>query len=99
MIAASFHRLAAEEMRKAHAWYAARDLGVADQFQQAVDDAVTRICNDPDAQPVALKQFRWARVRRFPYRLVFERTDENRVLIIAVAHTSRRPQYWRRRKE
>ncbi len=99
MIAVSFHRLAAEELRKAHKWYASRDPGVATRFQEAVDHAVTRICNDPDAQPVILKHFRGVRVRRFPYRLIFEQADAHRVLIIAVAHTSRRPHYWRRRKE
>ncbi len=98
MITVSFHRLAAEELRKAHAWYATRDSGVADRFQKAVDDAVTRICQDPDAQPALLKHFRWVRVRRFPYRLIFERADEDRILILAVAHTSRRSRYWRGRK-
>ena len=99
MITVSFHRLAAEELRKAHAWYAARDSGVSLQFQQAVDDAVTRIREDPEAQPVIWKHFRWVRVRRFPYRLILEQADSDRVLIIAVAHTSRRPHYWQRRKE
>jgi plasmid stabilization system protein ParE len=89
MTTLNFHRLAAEELRKAHAWYAARNSGVADRFQQAVDDAVTRICGDPEAQPVAFKHFQWVRVRRFPYRLIFEQADEGRVLILAVAHTSR----------
>ena len=98
MTTASFHRLAAGELRRAHAWYATRDPGVAARFQQAVDDAVTRICDDPEGQAVVLKHFRWVRVRRFPYRLIFEQADENRILIIAVAHTSRRPRYWRGRK-
>lgn len=57
MTTVSFHRLAAEELRKAHAWHSARDSGVADRFQQAVDDAVTRICEDPDAQTALLKHF------------------------------------------
>ena len=99
MITVSFHRLAAEELRRAYAWYATRDPGVADRFQQAVEDAVTRIYDDAEGQPVALEYFRWVRVRRFPYRLIFEQADENRVLIIAVAHISRRSRYWRRRKE
>lgn len=99
MTTVRFHRLAAEELRRAHAWYAARDSGVSIQFQEAVDDAITRIRDDPKAQPVALKHFRWVRVRRFPYRLIFEQADADRILIIAVAHTSRRPQYWRQRKE
>ena len=99
MITVSFHRLAAEELRTAHAWYAARDSDVADRFQQTVDDAIGRICEDPGAQPVSFKHFRWVRVRRFPYRLIFEHADEDRILILAVTHTSRRSRYWRGRKE
>jgi toxin ParE1/3/4 len=98
MISVSFHRLAAWELREAERWYAARDASVAVRFVQAVDAAVARIRQDPDAQPVEWKSFRWVRVRRFPYRLLFERRDASGVLIIAVAHTSRRPRYWRRRK-
>ena len=97
MIAVSLHRLAAQELREAHAWYADRDVDVATRFERAVDDAIKRIRDDPESHPVELKHFRWVRVRRFPYRLIFEPQSDERVLIIAVAHNSRRPRYWRRR--
>ncbi len=97
MIVVSFHRMAAKELRESHAWYGNRDREVAERFEQAVDDAVNRIREEPKSHPVEMKQFRWVRVRRFPYRLVFEVESDERVLIIAVAHSSRRPRYWRRR--
>ena len=97
MIEVSFHRLAAKELREAHAWYFVRDPDVAVRFLYAIDAAILRIRNDPDSQPVDLKSFRWVRVRRFPYRLVFELPESQRVLDLAVADVSRRPGYWRRR--
>lgn len=98
MITVRFHRLAAAELRKARTWYADRNVDVAKRFLLAVDAAVRRIENDPKAHPVELQEIRWVRVSRFPYRLIFECPAEDRVLIIAVAHTSRRSRYWRRRK-
>jgi len=91
MIEVSFHRLAAKEQREAHAWYSVRDPDVAARFLHAIDAAIMRIRDDPDSQPVESKSFRWVRVRRFPYRLIFEMAESQRVLVLAVAHISRRP--------
>ena len=98
MISVHFHRLAAKELQLARAWYAARDSAVAVRFLQTIDQAVSRILADPDSHPIDRKYFRRIRVRQFPYVLIFEHLDPERVLIVAVAHTSRRPGYWRRRK-
>jgi mRNA-degrading endonuclease RelE of RelBE toxin-antitoxin system len=39
---------------------------------------------------------RRCRLRRFPYGLIYA-IDEGDILIVAVAHTHRRPDYWRDR--
>jgi hypothetical protein len=98
MIAVRFHRLASRELKSAYAWYRVRDVRIADRFLAAVDLAAMRIGRDPDSLPVERKHFRAVRVRRFPYRLIFERFGADQALVIAVAHTSRHPGYWRRRK-
>jgi toxin ParE1/3/4 len=33
-------------------------------------------------------------VKRFPYRIIFQ-VDGERVTVVAIAHHSRRPEYWR----
>jgi len=38
------------------------------------------------------------RVNRFPYLLIFGEQSPNVVMVVAVAHTSRRPGYWRHRR-
>lgn len=98
MMMPSFQRLAAKELREACAWYACRDPDVATRFMQSVNAAIARICDAPETHPIEMKQIRWVRVRRFPYRLIFEPAGPDRVLIIAVAHFSRRSRYWRRRR-
>ena len=42
--------------------------------------------------------YRWMRVRRFSYVLYYEIIDPSQVRVYAVAHTSRRPGYWLRRR-
>ena len=97
MIAVTFHRLAAKELRAADSWYRQSDAAVAGRFLNAVEAAAVRIGDDPDSLPIERRHFRSIRVRRLPYRLIFERLGADRVLVIAVTHTSRRPGYWLRR--
>lgn len=97
MIRVSFQAMAAEELREVHAWYAERDIGVALRLNDAINDAIERIQEGPGAHPIECEHYRWVRVRGFPYRLIFEELDEHRVLIVAVAHTSRDPRYWQDR--
>lgn len=93
-----FHRLASRELRLAVDWYRGRDLDTAIRFQSAVENAIDRIEADPESHPVEHGRFRWVRVRRFPYRLIFERLDGETVQVIAVVHSRRRPGYWKRRR-
>jgi plasmid stabilization system protein ParE len=93
-----FHRLAAREYRSARDWYQERSADVAERFCIAVDQAVSRIAKGIEALPVLTGQYRYVRVNRFPYILVFRLVDRDEVIVVAVAHTSRRPGYWRGRK-
>jgi plasmid stabilization system protein ParE len=93
-----FHRLAAGEYHSAREWYRERSVEVAKRFCMAVGRAADRIAADADSLPALTGTYRYARVDRFPYVLVFRRLDAHVVVVVAVAHTSRRPGYWRRRR-
>jgi plasmid stabilization system protein ParE len=93
-----FHRLARKEYDNARLWYAERSENAAARFKKAVDDAITRISQHPNAWPRYSGVDRWVRVRRFPYIVVFREREPNLMVVVAVAHTSRRPSYWRHRK-
>jgi hypothetical protein len=90
-----FLRIAALELDQAVQWYESRspDLGVA--FRIEVNSAVALIIRFPEAWPVA-DGVRRCHVRRFPYALIYT-IDGNDILVLAVAHLSRRPGYWRDR--
>jgi toxin ParE1/3/4 len=93
-----FHRLAAREYRAAKDWYRERSVDVAQRFVTAVERAADRIAADAEVLPVLTGTYRYVRVARFPYVLVSRRVESDVVMVLAVAHTSRRPGYWRRRR-
>jgi plasmid stabilization system protein ParE len=93
-----FHRLAAGEYRSARDWYHERSATVAQRFQFAVDRAVNRLVVDAGALPCLAGPYRYVRIAGFPYMLVFRELDAEVVMVLAVAHTSRRSGYWRGRK-
>jgi toxin ParE1/3/4 len=92
-----FHRLAAREYRAAREWYADRSLETAFKFRTAVDEAVNRIAENAEALPGLFGGYRYIRAGRFPYVLIFRRQSTEVIFVLAVAHTSRRFGYWRRR--
>lgn len=97
-IEVTFHRLAAREFRLARDWYAERSVTAAERFVTAVDMATQRMGNAPEALPILFSKYRWVRVRRFPYILIFFQRTKRELRVVAVAHTSRKSGDWRGRK-
>ncbi len=92
-----FHRLAAKEARAAEAWYDSRSPEVAERFRADVLYAAQRIADDLGTHPVGPSRFRYVRVHRFPYRLIYCLETQSTARVVAVSHFRRRPGYWRRR--
>lgn len=94
----SFNRLAIKDYREACEYYAARSPATVARFVDAVDAAVKRITKAPDSLAAVSGRYRRVRVEKFPHYLIFYERAEFDIRIVAVAHPSRRPGYWRRRK-
>lgn len=92
---------AAAELEQAAIWYEERQNGLGTEFLRAVDHTVAIISRFPEAGSVvpqvsAELPVRRVPVRRFPFHVVYlESADTTHV--IAVAHDSRSPGYWRPR--
>ena len=80
-----FHRLAAREYRSARDWYAARSVEVAERFRTAVDRAVERIATERDALAKLGTVYRWVRVSRFPYVLIFREQSPDVIMVVSAA--------------
>ena len=71
-------------------WYAGRDIQTAEDFDAEFDRAIRSIAEDPDQCD---ERHHFFLMRRFPYQLVFRKAPDHWV-VIAVAHTSRKPHFW-----
>jgi hypothetical protein len=92
---------AAEEATEAAAWYERQRPGLGAEFERAVEAALDLLEEEivPLTAMPGLAGKRGARrliLKRFPYDVVVsERTDE--LVVVAFAHHSREPGYWRAR--
>jgi toxin ParE1/3/4 len=95
------HAAAAEEAAEAAAWYEKERPGLGAEFQQAVEAALDLLEEElvpltPVRGPAGARGVKRLLLRRFPYSVIV-RAGATEVIVIAFAHTARRPGYWRER--
>jgi len=89
-----FHEEAALEMLSAIHWYFLRNKEVASRFAKEITRAVELIVEAPKRWPSYSRETRKFVLRQFPFLLIYrELTDV--IQILAVAHSHRRPGYWK----
>jgi plasmid stabilization system protein ParE len=89
---------ASEEFTEAVRWYEGRRTGLGDEFYDSVVHAVSTLRRHPaiGVKVESPQPHRQVLVDGFPYRVIYrERSDD--LYVVAVAHTSRRPGYWKHR--
>ena len=77
-------------------WYAGRSAIAAERFANAVDAAMLRIAKNSRMLTHVDRVYQECPVKRFPFRIIF-RHLEDQILIVAIAHAKRRPNYWQSR--
>jgi plasmid stabilization system protein ParE len=87
---------AREELLAAASHYDAAAPGLGHDFIAAVERAVARIAAFPEHGSPHLRGARRIILRRFPFSVVYL-FEADVVLVVAIAHHSRRPGYWRAR--
>ncbi len=90
------HPEARAELLAERKWYYDRSPLSSVAFSHAVDRAISRISESPNNFPVADHGTRKFVLQQFPFN-VFYRIGEVEIVIVAVAHQKRRPNYWSRR--
>ena len=86
----------ASELDEAVAWYAAQAPGLERRFIDEVWAARKRIAERPHAWRPLGDGVRRFRLGRFPYALIYV-VEVDEVVVLAVAHLHRKPNYWRSR--
>jgi plasmid stabilization system protein ParE len=75
-------------------WYAERSKRAAEGFEAEFARALEAIAANPDRYPRCDDRHHFYLLKRYPFQLIYRRVAEDSWLIVAVAHTSRRPGYW-----
>ena len=93
---------ARQDLRESVVWYK-QNSGMTSQFLNAVATAFQRLETDPHSLPLTESPWpsRGRRTRRcpvegFPFQVIFE-IQPTEIVVLAVAHGSRKPSYWKRR--
>lgn len=95
----ALHPEARTEIRLAALWYDERRPGLGDEFIGRVGEVLEGIARTPALYPVwpgtpaTVDPIRKASLNQFPYLVAFEVHPEH-LLVLAVAHSKRRPLYW-----
>ncbi len=84
------------EFDEGYDYYQTKRLGLGEDFADAVETVLDRIGRMPNIHGRVLGDVRKAVVRRFPY-CVYYRSEADRVRVIAIFHTSRNPDEWKKR--
>lgn len=94
----AFHPEARLEYREAATFYASRSPGLGTAFSDEVEATINRILEAPDRWRTVDQDVRRCLTHTFPYGILYT-VEKDSILIVAVAHCSRRPGYWRQRLE
>jgi cytochrome P450 len=91
-----FHPEAEAEMIEAAIYYESRQRDLGKRFLACVEDAVNRIQINPTLYRVVEGDVRRCLTRTFPYGVLF-RILPDEIVVVAVMHLHRDPDYWKKR--
>jgi hypothetical protein len=92
-----FNELALLEFRDAAEFYELEQAGLGRQFEEETKRSLRRIIRYPAAWSKEKGEIRRYLMHRFPYKILYS-IEENHILILALAHLHRKPEYWVERR-
>jgi hypothetical protein len=91
-----FHPSAETEINQAVDYYNQCQSGLGREFAKEIHAVIKNILSYPDAWAPLSLNTRRCLTKRFPYGVIYQKTQQE-VIIIAVMHLNRAPDYWRDR--
>ncbi len=88
-----FTRIATQELEDAVRFYDFESAGLGQRFKEEVRKAAVRIAEYPQAWSIERGEVRKCLLHTFPYKLLYS-AEEDHILVLAVAHQHRKPDYW-----
>jgi toxin ParE1/3/4 len=91
------HTDARKELDAAIAYYEAQKVGLGLDLLSEVEKTILKIQQNPNlGTPYKIEEIRRYTIQRFPY-LIFYTELEEVIWVIAIAHSKRKPNYWKQR--
>lgn len=84
-------------MIDAASWYESKQMDLGKRFITCVQDALNRIALNPTLYPIVDPAVRRCLTRTFPFGVVFL-VKPDMIVIMAVMHLHRDPDYWKSRR-
>ena len=91
-----FHPAAESELIAASVYYERQQPDLGRRFLVSVQDVVNRIVLNPHLYPVVDLDVRRCLTKTFPFGILFRELSD-RIIIMAVMHLHRDPDYWKAR--
>lgn len=88
-----FLEAAQTELDEAFNWYELQQVNLGIQFLTEFDAAIRRVIVYPKSYALLGSDIRRCLIKRFPYGILYG-IDGDRIVIVAVAHLHRMPNYW-----
>ncbi|MDD5410627.1 MAG: type II toxin-antitoxin system RelE/ParE family toxin [Methylobacter sp.] len=88
-----FLEAAQVELDQSFEWYETQQKNLGVQFLNEFDAAIRRIATYPESYILIEKDLRRCLIKRFPYGVLYG-LDADKIIVIAVAHLHRKPDYW-----
>lgn len=85
--------LAKFEFHDAISYYKKEQIGLGKIFSDNIKTAISRIKSLPNLYPFIKKEVRKCTLHKFPYNILYV-IEENEIVIVAIAHHHRKPDYW-----
>jgi hypothetical protein len=89
----NFLYAAEKELEEGIEYYNAQRSGLGFEFLDQVQSAVARIKQYPDAWQQLSHRTRRCLIKQFPYGIIYQ-IRANEILIVAIPHLHRKPDYW-----
>jgi len=91
---------AVADVETAAGWYDQREEGLGSQFVQEVISVFDALAENPllYCRRHPIKNIRWRYPERFPYRIIYEVVEGEKIVVVAaVLHAAQHDRHWRKR--
>lgn len=79
-------------------WYNEQKEGLGKLFYHSVKSRMNYIKKNPQHYQISYRNVRNAQVHKFPYQVHYQIEEATKsIIVLAITHTSRKPQVWRER--